>query len=123
MSNHGLKRNLDEKFYTKINIAKTCIAYFMEIIKPSKKSKIIEPSAGNGSFSNVLRKKFKNLTAIDIHKELDYVIQRDYLTYEPDRNNTIHDEKFKFSPPLAWHSTCIMHSAATTTNSALRKGL
>jgi len=90
MSNYGLKRNPDEKFYTKINIAKTCIAYFIEIIKPSIKSNIIEPSAGNGSFSNVLRKSFKHLTAIDIHKELDYVIQGDYLNYEPDRSKVIH---------------------------------
>jgi len=90
MSDHGLKRNLDEKFYTKINIAQTCISYFKEWIKPSVKSRIIEPSAGNGSFSNVLRGMFKKITAIDIHKELDYIIQGDYLTYEPDRRETIH---------------------------------
>ena len=27
---------------------------------------------------------------IDIHKELDYVIQQDYLTYEPARDNDLH---------------------------------
>ena len=51
MSNRGLKRNPYEKFYTKINIAETCIAYFMEWVKPTVKSHIIEPSAGGGSFS------------------------------------------------------------------------
>ena len=90
MSNSGLKRNLDEKFYTKIDIAKRCVIDFIQHINPTINSTIIEPSAGNGSFSNALRGLFKNVTAIDIHKELDYVIQQDYLTYEPARDNDIH---------------------------------
>lgn len=104
MSDFGFKRNPNEKFYTKINIAKTCIAYFKQTISPSVKSHIIEPSAGNGSFSNTLGDCFKNFTAIDIDKELSYVKQMDYLTYEPNTKNIIH---VIGNPPFGRQSTLV----------------
>ena len=74
MSNYGLKRNSDEKFYTKMNIAQTCISYFKKRLNLPFTLELLNPGAGNGSFSNVLKDMFKNLTAVDIHKELDYII-------------------------------------------------
>ena len=76
MSNSGLKRNLDEKFYTKIDVAKRCVIDFIQHITPNINATIIEPSAGNGSFSNALRGLFKNVTAVDIHQELDSLFFR-----------------------------------------------
>tara|TARA_B100000035_G_C20953354_1_gene532997 strand:- start:183 stop:998 length:816 start_codon:yes stop_codon:yes gene_type:complete len=90
MSDHGFKRNLSEKFYTKSEVAKICISYFIQTIMPKVNSYIIEPSAGSGSFSNPLKKSFKNVVAIDIDKELEYTVHKDYLTYEPNTSNKIH---------------------------------
>ena len=65
-----MKVDLD-KFYTPISIAKKCISQ----INLNEYDTIIEPSAGNGSFSNLL-----NCIAYDIEPESEKIIKQDFFT-------------------------------------------
>lgn len=65
---------LNDKYYTDINIAKYCIEKTFEIIGKQNITYIIEPSAGNGSFSLQL-----NCDAYDIVPEHDSIIKQNYL--------------------------------------------
>ena len=67
-----------DKYYTPINLAKYCIDKTYEIIGKEDITEIIEPSAGNGSFSN----QIENCIAYDIEPECDNIIQQDFLKLE-----------------------------------------
>lgn len=64
----------NDKFYTPIQIAKKCI----QEIDLSFYDTIVEPSAGNGSFS----KQIKNCIAFDIYPEDLTITKVDFLTIE-----------------------------------------
>ena len=61
----------NDKFYTKPNISKMCI----NMLDMSEYDLIIEPSAGNGSFS----KQIKNCIAYDLVPEDESIIQQDFF--------------------------------------------
>lgn len=65
-----------DKFYTKFEIVDLCI----KLIHFEKYKSIIEPSAGNGSFSN----KIINCIAYDIKPENTSIIKQNFLTLKPD---------------------------------------
>ena len=85
MSNQiGLNRDTIDKFYTKKNIASLCIDHVNKNLNISNDSIIIEPSAGNGSFSNILNKFYKNVISYDIEPDINEnndisIIKQDYL--------------------------------------------
>lgn len=64
-----------DKYYTPKDLAKYCIDKTFEIIGTENITEIIEPSAGNGSFSNQL----ENCIAYDIAPELEGIIKQDFL--------------------------------------------
>ena len=64
----------NDKYYTPVDLAKYCIGKTFEIIGKENITDIIEPSAGNGSFSNQL-----DCTAYDLYPEGDNIIKQDYL--------------------------------------------
>lgn len=66
------KYNLD-KFYTKDNIVDLCLSH----INLSNYNTIIEPSAGNGSFSNKI-----DCIAYDIDPNNDNIIKQDFLSLD-----------------------------------------
>ena len=66
-----------DKYYTPVNLAKYCIDKTFEIIGKENITDIIEPSAGNGSFSNQLE-----CIAYDIDAEHKSIIKQDYLKLE-----------------------------------------
>ena len=72
----GKKRDQMDKFYTLPEVAKDCIDLFQETIEINEKDFIIEPSAGNGSFSNLL-KEYQNLKSYDLFPEKEDIIQQD----------------------------------------------
>ena len=72
---------INDKYYTPIDLAKYCIDKTYEIIGKENITEIIEPSAGNGSFSNQL-----NCIAYDIEPECDGIIKQDFLTTELEYN-------------------------------------
>lgn len=63
-----------DKYYTQSDLAKYCIDKVYEVIGRENIAEIIEPSAGNGSFSLQLKCK-----AYDIKPEHDSIIQQDFL--------------------------------------------
>jgi len=69
------KINLD-KYYTPVETAKYCIEKTYEIIGETNISEVIEPSAGNGSFSLQIP---TTCWAYDIEPEHESIKQQDYL--------------------------------------------
>lgn len=70
---------INDKYYTPIELAKYCIDKTYEMIGEEDITEIIEPSAGNGSFSNQLE-----CTAYDILPEEDNIIKQDFLKLDLD---------------------------------------
>ena len=67
-----------DKYYTPKEISKHCIEKTFEILKGEEISEIIEPSAGDGSFSN----QIENCIAYDIKPEGENIIEQDFLTLD-----------------------------------------
>jgi len=65
----------NDKYYTSRELAKYCINKTFEVIDEKNVSDIIEPSAGNGSFSDQLF----FCSAYDIEPESKNIIQQDFL--------------------------------------------
>ena len=68
------KLNLD-KYYTPLHIVRKCIDRTFDVIGEENISSIIEPSAGNGAFSLLM----KDVIAYDIEPEHDSIIKQDFL--------------------------------------------
>ena len=68
----------DDKYYTPPDLARDLIVKTIRFIEAKNITDIVEPSAGNGSFS----KHFKNCKAYDIEPEAEGIIKQDFLTLE-----------------------------------------
>ena len=75
---HTIKIPYD-KWYTPIDTSNLLITKTIELIGEDNISEIIEPSAGNGSFSNILFKNYKNVLAYDLMPEEDRIIKQDFM--------------------------------------------
>ena len=71
-----MKIGLD-KYYTPVGLAERLIAKTFEVVGKENITDIIEPSAGNGSFSNLL-----HCRAIDIEPEADGIERGDFLAMD-----------------------------------------
>lgn len=78
----GLKRNIIDKYYTKINIVEQCIEACKENINILKDDLIIEPSAGNGSFIESIKKITNNYKFYDLEPENKEIIKQDFLNFD-----------------------------------------
>ena len=88
------KRRLDkedsisgDQFYTKSEIAKKCLDKLSEHVDVNLFDIIIEPSAGTGSFFNLL--PVDKRIGIDLEPNCEGVIQGDYTDFEPPPNKRI----------------------------------
>lgn len=91
------KINLD-KYYTPKDIAWKCILKTVDVIGTGKILESIEPSAGNGVFSNLI----KNCIAYDIEPEHESIIKQDFLKLElPYKKGRI----FIGNPPFGTRNT------------------
>ena len=70
------KLHLDQ-YYTSRELSKYCISKTYKIIGDSNISDVIDPSAGDGAFSDYL-----DCIAYDVEPKKDYIIQQDYLTLD-----------------------------------------
>lgn len=73
----GVKCEKD-KFYTKREVVKNLLKY----INFSKYDLIIEPSAGDGSFSDLIRSAGIKILSLDISPESENIIQQDWFEYQ-----------------------------------------
>jgi predicted RNA methylase len=78
----GLKRNTIDKYYTKTNIVEQCIEAMKKYINISKDDMIIEPSAGNGSFIESIKKITDNYKFYDLEPENKEIIKQDFLNFD-----------------------------------------
>lgn len=69
-----MSKIINDKYYTPIDLAKYCIDKTFEIIGKENITEVIEPSAGNGSFSNQIE-----CLAYDIEPEDEGIIKQDFL--------------------------------------------
>ena len=84
----GLKRDTTDKFYTKPEIVSTVCEYIIKEINIDKENDlIIEPSAGNGSFIQNIKKLSDNYKFYDLKPENSDIIEQDFLTLN--NNNLI----------------------------------
>jgi predicted RNA methylase len=89
--NTGLNRNTVDKYYTKIEIVKSCIELVKKYVIISKNDLIIEPSAGNGSFISEIKTLSNNYKFYDIDPQNKEIIKSDFLEYNnDDKFNKIH---------------------------------
>ena len=77
------KLNLDQ-YYTSEADMIYCVNKTLDILQENgyEISEFLEPSAGEGVFSNYLYTTGKNVIALDIEPKAENIIQADYLTYK-----------------------------------------
>lgn len=78
-----IKKNHNDKFYTKPEIAKKLIS----LLDLNEYDVVIEPSAGNGSFSSNIT--HKNLIALDILPENDSILEMDWFEFTFEKTGKI----------------------------------
>jgi len=91
--NKGLSRNIIDKFYTKKEITNLCLDIINNNLTIDKKEDlIIEPSAGNGAFIEIIKKICNNYKFFDIEPENIEIIKQDFLSldYTNINNKKIH---------------------------------
>jgi hypothetical protein len=76
----GLSRKTLDQYYTKQHIAQKYVEVVMEVVCPSSDDSIfIEPSAGEGAFSNILRQTDIFTLSYDIDPKKSYMTKHDFL--------------------------------------------
>jgi hypothetical protein len=71
------RKNTNDMYYTKKDVAKQCIEIIKENIQDSETYQWVEPSAGNGAFI------LDGCVALDIEPKHKNIIKQDFLTYVP----------------------------------------
>ena len=99
MQTTGKKRNTIDKFYTIPAVAEQCIFLWQQALDIKETDKVIEPSAGNGSFSS----KLTNHISYDIAPEGKGIIKADFL--KVDLNQFEQDLHFIGNPPFGRQSS------------------
>ena len=106
----GLNRDIIDKFYTKKHIALKCIEKIFSYLNLND-SIVIEPSAGDGAFSDILITKQKDfyfsLKSYDIKPGNDNIIEKDFLSKEMENilKNIKKDIHFIGNPPFGRQSS------------------
>lgn len=77
----GLVRNTTDKYYTSLQCANLCINIFKENIPISANDILIEPSAGNGVFINLLKNISQKCFFCDIEPNHIDIQKQDYLEF------------------------------------------
>ena len=78
MNKVGLKRDTKDQFYTNKDVSLKCFQYITENIDITN-TLFLEPSAGNGSFTDILLEKQLDFISYDIEPKKDYIIKQDFL--------------------------------------------
>jgi hypothetical protein len=89
----GLSRDTIDKFYTKNSITKLCLDIIKHNLVIDKSSDlIIEPSAGNGAFIEIIKVLCNDYKLFDLRPENKQIIEQDYLKldYKQFGNKKIH---------------------------------
>jgi hypothetical protein len=102
----GLKRDIIDKFYTKEDVVLNCYKNLSNILDINfEKDLIIEPSAGNGAFIDIIKILSKNFRLYDIQPENDAIIKQDYLELETNNIKTKGKIHIIGNPPFGRQSS------------------
>jgi predicted RNA methylase len=85
----GLKRNNNEQYYTKQDIANKCVKDTSALYNLQSFTSIIEPSAGTGAFLIPLQQYTYKLLAYDIDPKATSILKADYLTIDIEPDNIL----------------------------------
>jgi len=99
----GLKRNTIDKFYTKPVIVGDCIELIKAHLSIAKDNLVIEPSAGNGSFIEEIKKLSDHWLFFDIEPENSQITKQDFL--ELDCNMKYENIHIIGNPPFGHNSS------------------
>ena len=91
-----------DKFYTTPETVIECITLLKSTIPIQETDLIIEPSAGNGAFINVIKSLSNNYMFYDIAPEHPEINKQDFLTLKLDSKSPIH---FVGNPPFGKQSS------------------
>lgn len=91
-----------DRFYTNIDIASHCIDILTDAIGESLLDYVVEPSAGSGSFSTLLRARGSHVTAFDIVPTGEWIIDEDFLSVTPEDTDSV--TVFVGNPPFGERS-------------------
>ena len=82
----GLKRDTIDKFYTNAEVVLECYKNIKNHLGVKKGDLIIEPSAGNGAFIEIIKSLTDNYRFYDIEPENNEIIKQDYLDSDLELN-------------------------------------
>jgi predicted RNA methylase len=86
----GLKRNNNEQYYTKPEVAASCIADVARLYDLDSFDKIVEPSAGTGVFVESLIKLTANeIISFDIEPKAKYITEANFLLQNITQGNVL----------------------------------
>jgi hypothetical protein len=111
--------NWDQKiqrdaWYTSPDIAQKVVDWSKKVISNHGNSLklIVEPSAGNGSFVNAIKRTYKNnhvqVTAMDIVPKHPSIKKKDFFTYEPNKDYKSSQTLVIGNPPYGVKSSLAM---------------
>lgn len=92
-----IAKDLD-KYYTKDEVATTCLEGFLPLVPDS--AKLIEPSAGGGSFIRAALAAGREITGFDILPEDTGIIKLDFIQENIKDHISIEDAVFVGNPPF-----------------------
>jgi predicted RNA methylase len=75
----GKNRDPKDQFYTNPGISEYCINVFQKTADIDVDDILLEPSAGSGSFSDILIEQCYNVDAYDIEPKKEYIKKQNYL--------------------------------------------
>lgn len=99
-----------DKYFTDPKVAKELLEKLFQFVDIEHFDTIIESSAGNASFSNLIPQFYKDkdirLLSFDIEPEHDSIKKLDFLTFDPKKYNLEDKDKVLvgFNPPYGKHS-------------------
>lgn len=90
----GKKRDIKDQFYTKRDVSNKCIQNAVKYLDINKEDILIEPSAGDGSFSDYFKNNGYDIKAYDIEPKKEYIEKCNFLEIDNkifcNNNNNIH---------------------------------
>lgn len=76
-----------DQFYTNTDVAKKCFSYILEEVAVECRETFLEPSAGDGSFSNLIINDGYKCLAFDLDPKQDYIKKMDFLKVSKEQVN------------------------------------
>lgn len=107
MPKTGKNRDIKDQFYTKREISEKCINNFIQLLDINKDdSLIIEPSAGDGSFSDYFINNNYNTQAYDIEPKKHNIKKQDFLKLDIENYKNINKKIYCIgNPPFGRQSS------------------